>query len=77
MSECGLRWNLNAACRRGTELCKAYHITQETGHYWLRRYQQGGLEALLDRDRAPRHKWRTLSVRREPVLLCAAFRTAA
>jgi putative transposase len=37
-----------------TELCEAYHITRETGYYWLRRYQQGGLEALEDRDRAPR-----------------------
>ena len=37
-----------------TELCEAYHITRETGYYWLRRYQQGGLDALVDRDRAPR-----------------------
>jgi transposase InsO family protein len=37
-----------------TELCEAYNITRETGYYWLRRYQQGGLEALEDRDRAPR-----------------------
>lgn len=33
-----------------TELCEAYNITRETGYYWLRRYQQGGLEALQDRD---------------------------
>jgi len=37
-----------------TELCKAYQITRETGYYWVRRYEQGGLEALQDRDRAPR-----------------------
>jgi len=37
-----------------TELCEAYHIARETGYYWLRRYQQGGLEALQDRNRAPR-----------------------
>src|SRR5580658_410041 len=37
-----------------TELCERYDITRETGYYWLRRYQQGGLEALQDRDRAPR-----------------------
>lgn len=37
-----------------TELCEMYDITRETGYYWLRRYQQGGLEALQDRDRAPR-----------------------
>lgn len=37
-----------------TELCAAYNITRETGYYWLRRYQQGGLEALQDLRRAPR-----------------------
>jgi transposase InsO family protein len=37
-----------------TELCEMYDITRETGYYWLRRYQQGGLEALQNRDRAPR-----------------------
>jgi putative transposase len=36
-----------------TELCEIYDIARETGYYWLRRYQQGGLEALQDRDRAP------------------------
>jgi transposase InsO family protein len=37
-----------------TELCEIYHIARETGYYWMRRYQQGGLEALEDRNRAPR-----------------------
>jgi transposase InsO family protein len=37
-----------------TELCEIYNITRETGYYWQRRYQQGGLEALQDRGRAPR-----------------------
>ncbi len=37
-----------------TELCAAYNIARETGYYWLRRYRQGGLEALQDRERAPR-----------------------
>ena len=36
-----------------TELCEIYDIARETGYYWLRRYQQGGLEALQDRGRAP------------------------
>jgi transposase InsO family protein len=36
-----------------TNLCEAYGIARETGYYWLRRYQQGGLEALQDRGRAP------------------------
>src|ERR1700678_1946713 len=37
-----------------TELCEIYGIARETGYYWLRRYQQGGLEALHDLNRAPR-----------------------
>jgi putative transposase len=37
-----------------TELCEMYDITRETGYHWLRRYQQGGLESLQDRNRAPR-----------------------
>jgi putative transposase len=37
-----------------SELCAAYNITRETGYYWLRRYQQGGLEALQNLSRAPR-----------------------
>ena len=36
-----------------TDLCEIYDIARETGYYWLRRYQLGGLEALQDRDRAP------------------------
>ena len=36
-----------------TDLCEIYEIARETGYYWLRRYQQGGLEALQDRNRAP------------------------
>ena len=36
-----------------TELCEIYDIARETGYYWLRRYQQGGLEALQDLNRAP------------------------
>jgi putative transposase len=36
-----------------TELCAIYGIARETGYYWLRRYQQGGLEALRDQGRAP------------------------
>ena len=37
-----------------TELCAMYEISRETGYYWLRRYEQGGLKALQDRERAPR-----------------------
>ena len=36
-----------------TELCRIYGISRETGYYWLRRYQAGGVEALQDLGRAP------------------------
>src|ERR1700746_2962650 len=36
-----------------TDLCAIYGVARETGYYWLRRYQQGGLKALADRGRAP------------------------
>jgi transposase InsO family protein len=52
-----------------TELCEIYNIARETGYYWLRRYQQGGLEALQDRDRAPeRHPNQTPERIEEAVL---------
>lgn len=47
-------WEQGRGLHTMTELCRAYKISRETGYYWLRRYQQGGLEALRDRDRAPR-----------------------
>jgi putative transposase len=52
-----------------TELCEIYDIARETGYYWLRRYQQGGLEALQGRDRAPgRHPNQTPERIEESVL---------
>lgn len=36
-----------------SELCEHYGISRKTGYKWLRRYQQGGPEALRDRSRAP------------------------
>jgi putative transposase len=52
-----------------TDLCEIYDIARETGYYWLRRYQQGGLEALQDRDRAPeRHPNQTPERIEEAVL---------
>jgi transposase InsO family protein len=35
------------------ELCSYYGISRKTGYKWIERYQQGGLEALRDRSRAP------------------------
>jgi transposase InsO family protein len=52
-----------------TDLCDIYDIARETGYYWLRRYQQGGLEALRDRERAPeRHPNQTPERIEEAVL---------
>ena len=35
------------------ELCNYYGISRKTGYKWLERYQQGGIEALRNRSRAP------------------------
>jgi transposase InsO family protein len=52
-----------------SDLCAMYYISRETGYYWLRRYQQGGLEALQDRGRAPqRHPNQTPEELMEAVL---------
>jgi len=52
-----------------TDLCAIYDIARETGYYWLRRYEQGGLEALRDRGRAPqRHPNQTPERVEEAVL---------
>ena len=36
-----------------TELCNYYQISRKTGYKWLDRYQQGGIEALHNRNRKP------------------------
>lgn len=38
-----------------TELCQRFGISRKTGYKWLARYREGGLEALRDRSRAPKH----------------------
>jgi len=38
-----------------TELCWEYGISRQTGHKTLRKYQDGGESALLDKSRAPHH----------------------
>jgi len=35
-----------------TELCQVYGIARETGYVWLRRYREGGLEGLVELNRA-------------------------
>lgn len=38
-----------------TELCERFGISRKTGYKWLNRYRKGGVEALQDRSRAPKH----------------------
>lgn len=35
-----------------TELCEIYGVSRKTGYKWVRRYEEGGLEALRDQSRA-------------------------
>jgi transposase InsO family protein len=52
-----------------TELCEIYGVSRTTGYDWLRRYQQGGWEALTDLSRAPgRHPNQTAEKIQEAVL---------
>jgi len=38
-----------------SKLCQQFGISRKTGYKWLRRYREGGLEALADRSRRPHH----------------------
>ena len=52
-----------------SELCRAYGISRETGYVWLRRYRQGGVEAMREFDRAPlRHPNQTAEEVEEAVV---------
>ena len=36
-------------------VCRRFGVSRKTGYKWLERYQDVGVEGLLDRSRAPRH----------------------
>ena len=36
-------------------VCRRFGVSRRTGYKWLGRYQQAGVEGLLDHSRAPRH----------------------
>ncbi len=38
-----------------SEVCHAYGISRKTGYKWLKRYSQGGIDALQDASRRPKH----------------------
>lgn len=44
-----------------SELAKRYGISRQTGHFWLRRYQQSGQEGLRTRSRQPSRQARQLA----------------
>src|SRR5215470_15071190 len=35
------------------ELCREFDISRPVGYEWLRRYEQGGIEAIAERSRRP------------------------
>jgi len=37
-----------------TELCEEFGVSRKTGHKWLRRHGESGMEGLEDRSRAPK-----------------------
>ena len=37
------------------ELCDAYGVSRKTGYKWIRRFEHGGVVALADQSRRPRH----------------------
>lgn len=37
------------------ELCRRFGISRQSGYKWLERFQQGGVAALMDQSRRPRH----------------------
>jgi putative transposase len=51
------------------ELCRCYGVSRATGYKWVERYQAGGLEALGDRSRAPRHTPHAISSEMEDLVI--------
>ena len=46
------------ACRREKnfrQLCQEFDISRPTGYQWLRRYQAGGIAAIVEKSRRPQH----------------------
>jgi transposase InsO family protein len=42
-------------------VCRRFRLSRKTGYKWLGRYQAEGLDGLVDRSRAPRHRRRGVS----------------
>jgi putative transposase len=54
------------------ELCRMYGVSRKTGYLWLKRWQEGGAEALRDRSRRPHSS--PMATPREVVQLLVAKR---
>jgi len=37
------------------ELCREYGVSRKTAYKWLRRFQEGGIDGLVDEARRPDH----------------------
>lgn len=55
--------------RQVSALCRRYGISRKTGNKWLKRYAQGGAEALHDRSRRPQRQPRHSSAETEGLVL--------
>src|SRR5260370_15694684 len=62
-------------------ICRRFGVSRRVGYKWLARYEEAGVEGLLDRSRAPLHRSQTiaegiaercLAVRRGASARCAA-----
>jgi transposase InsO family protein len=52
-----IRFVVSASRREKTmeQLCQEFAISRPTGYEWLRRYQRGGVAAVVEKSRRPRH----------------------
>src|ERR1700704_499514 len=52
-----MRFVIEAEKREGpfAAICRRYGVSRRVGYKWLGRYQEAGVEGLLDRSRAPMH----------------------
>src|SRR5260370_15391362 len=42
-------------------ICRRFGVSRQVGYKWLARYEEAGVEGLLDRSRAPLHRSQTIA----------------
>src|SRR4051812_15592881 len=57
-----------------TALCDRFGFSCKTGHKWLKRYREEGIDGLANRSRAPHNPARTVTI--ELAERCLALRAA-